>query len=117
MTQLPGFIDTVNPTHVCRLSKSLYGLKKAPRAWYERLRQSLLELDFTISPSDLSLFNRKTSIDVAIILIYVDGILLTGSSTQICQGIITVLGNLFPVKELGDAKYFLNLELHRTNEA
>ena len=60
MTQPSDFIDTVNPTYV--LSKSLYGLKQAPRAWYERLRQSLLELDLTISPSDPSLFIRKTSL-------------------------------------------------------
>ena len=95
MTQLPGFIDTVNPIHVCRLSKSLYGLKQAPRAWNKRLRQSLLELDFTISPSDPLLFIRKTSTDVAIVLIYVDDILLNGSSTQICQAIITALAISF----------------------
>ena len=98
MTQPPGFIDTVNPTHVCRLSKSLYGLKQAPQPWYEWLRQSLLEPDFTISPSDPSLFIRKTSTDVVIVLIYVDDILLTGSSTQIYQAIITALGNLFSVR-------------------
>ena len=46
-----------------------------------------------------------------------DDILITGSSTQICQAIITALGNLFPVKDLGDAKYFLGLELYRTNDA
>ena len=54
---------------------------------------------------------------MAIVLTYVDDILLTGSSTQICQAIITALDNLFPVKDLGDAKYFLVLELHRTNDA
>ena len=117
VTQPPGLIDIVNPTHACRLSKSLYGLKQAPRAGYERLRQSLLELDITISPSDSSLFIQKTSTDVVIVLIYVDNILLTGSSTQICQAIIIALGNLFPAKDLGDAKYFLSLELHRTNDA
>ena len=84
ITQPSDFIDKVNPTHVCRLSKSLYGLKQAPRARYERLRQSILELDFTISPSYLSLFIRKTSTNVAIILIYMNDILLTGSTTQIC---------------------------------
>ena len=81
MTQSHGFIDTVNSTHVCLLSNPLYSLKQAPRAWYERLRQSLLELDFTISPSDPSLFIRKTSTDVAIVLIFMDDILITGSST------------------------------------
>jgi len=91
--------------------------KITPRAWYERLRQSLLELDFTISPSNPSIFIQKTATDVTIVLIYVDDILLTSSFTQICQAIITALGNFFPVKDLGDAKYFLGLELHRTNGA
>jgi len=43
-------------------------------------------------------------------------IFLTGSYTQTCQVIITALGNLFLVKELGDVKYFLGLELHHTND-
>ena len=54
---------------------------------------------------------------MAIVLIYVDDILISGSSTQICQAIITALGYLFLVKDLGDAKYFLGLEFHRTNDA
>ena len=78
--------------------KSLYGLKQAPRAWYKQLRQSLLELDFTISHSDPSLFIQKTSTDGAIVLIYVDDILPTSIFIQIYQAIITALGNLFPVR-------------------
>jgi hypothetical protein len=40
--QPPGFEDATYPNHVCRLHKALYGLKKAPRAWYERLQDSLI---------------------------------------------------------------------------
>ena len=44
--QPPGFEDDKKPNHVYKLKKALYGLKKAPRAWYERLRDFLLSKGF-----------------------------------------------------------------------
>jgi histone deacetylase 1/2 len=46
MKQPQGFIDVTKPDFVCRLHKSLYGFKQAPRAWFQRLSQKLIELGF-----------------------------------------------------------------------
>jgi len=46
MKQAPGFVDSALPSHVCRLHKSLYGLKQALQAWYTRLNDLLLSISF-----------------------------------------------------------------------
>jgi hypothetical protein len=57
--QPPGLEDPRYPNHVYRLSKALYGLKQALRAWYERLRDFLIEKGFTIRKVDTTLFTKK----------------------------------------------------------
>ncbi|RVW76268.1 Retrovirus-related Pol polyprotein from transposon RE2 [Vitis vinifera] len=81
MHQPPGFVNTQNPSHVCCLHKVLYGLKQAPRAWFTKLNSYLLTFGFQNSWADTSLFFHHTATDLLIILIYVDDILITGSST------------------------------------
>jgi Reverse transcriptase (RNA-dependent DNA polymerase) len=56
MSQPPGFVDSQNPTHVCRLHKAIYGLRQSPRAWYQKLSDTLVHLGFHSSSSDPSLF-------------------------------------------------------------
>ncbi|KAH9746928.1 retrovirus-related pol polyprotein from transposon RE1 [Citrus sinensis] len=111
MHQPEGFIDPQHPTYVCKLNKALYGLKQAPRAWYDRLRGSLLQWGFHTSRSDTSLFLKHTGSDILVILIYVDDILVTGSSSAQIEKIIALLGSEFALKDLGDFNYFLGLEV------
>ncbi|KAH9648420.1 retrovirus-related pol polyprotein from transposon RE1 [Citrus sinensis] len=111
MHQPEGFIDSQHPTYVCKLNKALYGLKQAPRAWYDRLKGSLLQWGFQTSRSDTSLFLKHTGSDVLAVLIYVDDILVTGSSNAQIEEIITLLGSEFALKDLGDFNYFLGLEV------
>jgi hypothetical protein len=56
MEQPHGFVDMEHPDFVCKLHKSIYGLKEAPRAWFNCLSNSLLDLGFTASLVDSSLF-------------------------------------------------------------
>lgn len=56
MVQPPGYVDPSYPNHVCRLWKSLYGFKQAPRAWFDRFSTQLLDLGFHASLADSSLF-------------------------------------------------------------
>jgi len=56
--QSPGFEEPGYPNHVYRLHKMLYELKQAPRAWYERLRDFLLNKSFKIGRVDTTLFTR-----------------------------------------------------------
>lgn len=72
--QLEGFIDQYSLKHVCKLDKALYGLKHAPRAWYNTLRSTLLQWGFQNSKSYTSFFFRKLYGLFLLILVYVDDI-------------------------------------------
>lgn len=84
MEQPPGFVSS-DPNLVCHLHKALYGLKQAPRQWFERLKGTLIEFGFCPSKHDSSLFIYKHHNCVAYLLVYVDDIILTGSSPSLLQ--------------------------------
>ena len=113
MQQPSGFIDSAKSSYVCKLNRSLYGLKQAFRALYDKLFHTLLSLGLSNSQSDCSLFvNFQPSL--VIVLVYVDDILVTGSNSEVCKAFSTQLSKLFPVKNLGALFYFLGLEVQRT---
>lgn len=83
MQQPPGFVDSQHPTHVCKLHKAIYGLRQAPRAWHDALKNHILQYGFCMSLSDPSLFIYSRDGILAYFLIYVDDILVTGNSRSI----------------------------------
>jgi hypothetical protein len=90
-SQPAGFEDSAHPGFVYRLNKSLYGLKQAPRAWYNRFGSFLLKLGFVESKADTSLFVLRHGSDTAYLLLYVDDIVLTASSSRLRKRIIAAL--------------------------
>ncbi|GKA71472.1 ribonuclease H-like domain-containing protein [Tanacetum coccineum] len=113
MYQPPGFVDSRFPHHVCRLQRSLYGLKQAPRAWFQRFAGYALRVGFTSSRCDSSLFIYQHGTEVAYLLIYVDDIVLTASSTALLQRIISSLHKEFDMTDLGALNYFLGISVTR----
>ncbi|GJR25787.1 retrovirus-related pol polyprotein from transposon RE1 [Tanacetum coccineum] len=85
MTIPQGYHHTVPPNTVCRLKKSLYGLKQANRQWFNKLTTFLLSLGFLQSYADTSLFTSTKGTCFLALLIYMDDILLTGNDKQMIQ--------------------------------
>lgn len=110
MQQPPGFEDARYPSHVCKLQRALYGLKQSPRAWYARLSARLLELGFVSSKADTSLFFFRHRDIQIYMLVYVDDIVIAGSSPRAVDGLVHSLAASFPIKDLGPLEYFLGLE-------
>jgi len=106
------FIDPQYPNHVCKLHKALYGLKQAPRAWFEKLSWKFLELNFVPSKSDTFLFLRNCEGHVTIILVYVDDLIVRGSSNEFIASFILQFSIAFAVKDLGKLHYSLGVEVH-----
>ena len=111
MRQLEGFVDPQRPDLVCKLHKALYGLKQTLRAWFDKLKGSLIQWGFKNSKSDTSLSLRRTKSSIIIILIYVDDILITGSDCVKLEEFIKLFSSAFALKDLGRLSYFLGIEV------
>jgi hypothetical protein len=112
-SQPTGFANHAHPDLVCRLKKSLYGLKQAPRAWYSRFASVLLSLGFVEAKSDTSLFVFRRGSDTVYLLLYVDDIILTASSTELLRRTISALQREFAMKDLGPLHHFLGIIVER----
>lgn len=111
MVQPLGFVDPQHPTYVCHLQKSLYGLKQAPRVWNMALSTFLTSIGFVQSQSDHSLFILNRDGCLAYLLVYVDDLILTGSTVHVVNDIVKQLAAKFSIKDLGELSYFLGVEV------
>jgi histone deacetylase 1/2 len=93
------------------LQRALYGLKQSPRAWYARLSDKLHQLGFVASTADTSLFIFAHAGVVVYMLVYVDDIVLAGSSSVAVEKLVATLSGSFPIKDLGRLEYFLGIEV------
>ncbi|CAA7036579.1 unnamed protein product [Microthlaspi erraticum] len=112
MEQPPGFVNPAYPNHVCKLHKALYGLKQAPRAWFNKFTNFLIEFGFSCSNADPSLFTYHRGSHTLVLLLYVDDVLLTGSSPELVNTLIHELSTQFSMKNLGAIHYFLGIQAH-----
>lgn len=115
MHQPEGFIDNHHPDYVCQLKRSLYGLRQAPRAWYEKLKHYLLKFGFIHSTSNHSLFYMRKNGKLLLILVYVDDILLIGDDPTLISKLIQNLATVFALKTLGTVTYFLGIQVTKTD--
>ncbi|WVZ71316.1 hypothetical protein U9M48_019912 [Paspalum notatum var. saurae] len=97
--QPTGFVDPQRPNDVCLLSRSLYGLRQAPRVWFEHFTKHVISLGFVQSRADTSLFILHNSSDIAYLLLYMDDMIFSRHA--------------FAVKDMGPLRYFLGTEVHR----
>lgn len=115
MVQPPGFINSQYPDHVCKLRKSLYGLKQSPRAWYMKLSAFLQDYGFITSKTDTSLFIYRRQGICIYFLVYVDDILVLSNDSTSIATLLHDLVVVFPIKDMGVPHYFLGVELCHTS--
>ena len=116
MFQPPGFVDSTKPNHVCKLNRSIYGLKQSPRAWNARFVRFITSQGFKQSRSDASLFVYKRGNDISYLLLYVDDIIVTSSSSLLTSKIITAMKQKFPMTDGGLINSFLGIAAVHNNK-
>lgn len=112
MTLPEGIPNPLNK--VCRLKKSIYGLKQASREWFAKLLHELHCLGFVQSKNDYSLFIKKSDTTITIVAVYVDDMIITGSDLPFIQSLKAHLHKVFGIKDLGLLHFFLGFEIGYT---
>ena len=112
MQQPQGF--ATNPSLVCRLRKSLYGLKQAPRAWYAKIDSFLLSPNFFRCKLDPNVYLKLFNGSLMIIVLYVDDLLITGSSQAEIASLKGAMNQAFSMIDLGLLSQFMGLEIAQT---
>lgn len=106
----------VGSTKVCKLLKSLYGLKQASRQWNLKFASIMKDADFYQSKHDHSMFIKKKQGFITILLVYVDDIVITGNHEDSIRALKQHLHLHIKVKDLGTLRYFLGIEVARSKE-
>lgn len=102
-----GFDKSHTSSLVCKLHKSLYGLKQSSR----QLTNVLLNSSYKQSEHDYSLFTKRDGTKCIYLLIYVDDLLITGSDSAMVTKLKSVLRHNFKLKDLGELRYFFTIEI------
>ncbi|XP_044428537.1 uncharacterized mitochondrial protein AtMg00810-like, partial [Triticum aestivum] len=102
--------------HVCRLRKALYGLRQAPRAWFERFSSVVQAAGFSPSEHDPALFVHTSKHGHTLLLLYVDDMLITGDDQKYIAFVKRKLSKQFKMSDLGSLSYFLGIGVDHTEE-
>ena len=113
MQQPKGFIALSQEHMVCKLHRSIYGLKQASRSWNIRFDQVIKLYGFEKSPDEPCVYKKIQGIVVVFLVLYVDDILLIGNSVKVLSDVKGYLKKQFDMKDLGEANYILGIKLLR----
>jgi len=112
MQQPEGFVESGKENMVCRLKRSIYGLKQSPHCWNHALAGHLKEIGFSQTPSDPCIYVRTdTEGEILIVAVYVDDIILACNSPAKMNVVKEQLSQKFEMKDLGALHHFLGVKI------
>ena len=113
MMQPEGFVANDSGKLVCRLKKSIYGLKQASRQWYLKFHSVVASYGFVENKVDQCIYCKVSGRKFIFLILYVDDILLASSDLGLLHETKRMLSNNFDMKDLGEASFVLGIEIHR----
>ena len=116
MKQPPGYVQSGKENLVCKLRKSIYGLKQSPRCWNQKLCDHLKSLGFKESGADSCVFVKNESSTLKIIAVYADDLILIAKSLSEIQQMKDSLSKTFRMKDMGQLRYCLGINFELTEQ-
>ncbi|GJX43981.1 retrotransposon protein, putative, ty1-copia subclass [Tanacetum coccineum] len=113
MEQPEGFVNPKYPNRVCKLKRSIYGLKQASRQWNKRFDDEIKKFGFTQNRDEPCVYLKASGSNVTFLILYVDDILIMGNNIPMLQDVKSYLGRCFAMKDLGEAAYILGIKIYR----
>src|SRR4051812_15045759 len=113
MVQLEGFIDPKEAGKVCKLQRSIYGLKQASRSWNLRFDKVIKAFGFVQNVEEFYVYKKTSGSSVEFLVLYVDDILLIGNDVKFLEKVEEYLNGQFSMKDLGEASYILGIKIYR----
>uniref|UniRef100_A0A2N9HL28 CCHC-type domain-containing protein n=1 Tax=Fagus sylvatica TaxID=28930 RepID=A0A2N9HL28_FAGSY len=113
MDQPVGFVAKGQERKVCKLKRSIYGLKQSSKQWYLRFYQAILSNGFTMIEEDHCVYTKRSKGSFIILSLYVDDILLAGNDAEMIVATKEWLSSNFEMKDMGEADYILGVKIFR----
>ncbi|GJV63152.1 retrotransposon protein, putative, ty1-copia subclass [Tanacetum coccineum] len=113
MEQPKGFVNPKYPNRVCKLKRSIYGLKQASRQWNKCFDNEKKKFGFTQNRDEPCEYLKASGSNVTFLILYVDDILIMGNNIPMLQDVKSYLGRCFAMKDLGEAAYILGIKIYR----
>ena len=113
MDQPEGFTTPGKENLVCKLKKSIYGLKQASRQWYIKFNDTITSYGFVENTVDRCIYMKVSGSKFIILILYVDDILLATNDKSLLHDVKKFLSESFEMKDLGEASYVIGIEIFR----
>ncbi|GJT48990.1 retrotransposon protein, putative, ty1-copia subclass [Tanacetum coccineum] len=113
MEQPKGFVNPKYPNRVCKLKRSIYGLKQASRQWNKRFDDEIKKFGFTQNRDEPCVYINVSGSNVTFLILDFDDILIMGSNIPMLQDVKSYLGRCFAMKDLGEVAYILGIKIYR----
>ncbi|CAA7043752.1 unnamed protein product [Microthlaspi erraticum] len=114
MEQPEGYVDKDHLDKVCLLKRSLYGLNQSPRQWNTRFDEFMQSNNYQRSEYDVCIYYKEHKDgEFVYLLLYVDDILIASRDKKLVEDLKKLLSSEFEMKDLGEAKKILGMEITR----
>ncbi|RVW45044.1 Retrovirus-related Pol polyprotein from transposon TNT 1-94 [Vitis vinifera] len=113
MVQPEGFVVKDQEQKVCKLQRSIYGLKQASRSWNIRFSETIKSYGFEQNLGEPCVYKQIGGVKVVFLVLYVDDILLIGNNVESLSQVKNWLAIQFQMKDLGEASYILGIQMTR----
>ena len=113
MKQPEGFPSSDGEQLVCKLKKSIYGLKQASRQWYLKFHNVISSFGFVENIMDQCIYQKVSGSKICFLVLYVDDILLATNDKGLLHEVKQFLSKNFDMKDMGEASYVIGIKIHR----